>query len=506
MLDATFEKFDKARKENDINTLRKLASETNDWNIILAYATLCYKRGKYDIAKTEFTKLLPTKKWVIASLNLGRIAIKEKDCDSARNFLEGILDDYKTFNVEYELGRLDLLMGNEEEAKKHFLNVLKEKNDAYTLFELGKIESKACNYSKAEKYFKKALKINKNDLFSKFELARVKNKMFKSDEAEKLLDEIISLKETKKLRIDGYEYLELVKCYLDTKQYKKARKILKKIYKAMPNDACVKYFYGILEFREKNYVLARQYFNEALDINYNESYEFFLGTTERLLGNYSSAEECLNNCLDKYRQKHQVLFELSMIAIRKGNFNKAINYLEEATSFTGVDKNLYKVLAFAYIKNNDFEKAALLIEKNSFLKRRLDREVLLYLSKNSNIFYKDLDFSQNDLSYEELQLLDYDEFVAIEDINDYSKSINDKEFNEIDLYSLFIILKDKLNKENKIERLTVMDAYAVKFKNILLKVITLPNTKDIISIYPIYDKGNIYNDEAVTISDISKEM
>lgn len=502
MLDTIFEKFNKARKEKDIDTLRKLASETNDWNIIIAYANLCYKMRQYDVAKIEFSKLLNTNKREIAMLNLGKIALQEEDYDNARSYFEKVIGTNKEANAEHELGRLEFILGNVKAAKKHFLKVLKLKEDNFTLFELGKIESKACNYPKAEKYFERALKVNKDDLFTKFELARVKNNTFRYDEAEELLNEIISFRKSKNLKIDGYISLELVKCYIGTNQYIKARKILKKLYREIPNDTCVKYYYGILEFREKNYVLAKRYFNEILDIKYDASAEYFLGTTERLLGNHSSAEECLNNCLDKYN----VLYQLAMIEIRKSNFDKAINYLEEAVSFTGVDKNLYKVLAFAYIKNNDFEKAAVFIEKNAFLKRRLDKECLLYLSKNLNIFYKDLDFNQNNLSYEELQLLDYDEFVAIDNINEQSKSTGNKDFNEIDLYSLFIILKDKLNKKNKVERLTLMDVYTVKFKDMLLKVITLPDTKDIISIYPIYDKGNIYNDEAVTISDISKEM
>ncbi len=506
MSDTTFEKFNKARKENDINVLRKLASETNDWNIILEYATLCYKLRQYDVAKEEFGKLLNTPKKGVAVLRLGKIAAEEKDYNKARSYFKMAIGTQKEANAEYELGRIELYLGNVKAAKKHFFKVLKLKEDGFTLFELGKIESKACNYPKAEKYFKRALKVNKNDSFSKFELARVKNNTFKYGEAEELLNEIIDFRKSNNKRIDSYVSLELVKCYLGTNRFKEARKILKKLYSEMPNDTYVKYYYGILEFRAKNYISAKRYFNEALEIKYDASAEYFLGTTERLLGNYSSAEECLNNCLDKYRHKHNVLYELAMIEIRKGNFNKAINYLEEAVSFTGVDKNLYKVLAFAYIKNNDFEKAALLIEKNSFLRRRLDRENLLYLSKNLNIFYKGLDFSQNDLSYEELQLLDYDEFVAIDNISEQSKSIDNKAFNEIDLYSLFIILKDKLNNENKIERLTLMDVYAVKYKDVLLKVITLPNTKDIISIYPIYDKGNIYNDESINLIDISKEM
>ena len=138
MSDTTFIKFDKARKEKDINKLRKLASETNDWNIILEYATLCYNLKKYDSAKEAFCKLLNTPKKEIAALRLGKIAVVQKDYDNARSYFEKVIGTTKEASAEYELGRLELSLGKVKAAKKHFLKVLKLKEDGFTLFELGK--------------------------------------------------------------------------------------------------------------------------------------------------------------------------------------------------------------------------------------------------------------------------------------------------------------------------------------------------------------------------------
>ncbi len=506
MKDEIFNEFKQAKKENNLKKIRKLLYKTNDYNIRLEYAILCLKNKNYGVAKTEFSKLLNTRKKDIAILNLGRIAIKEKDYVTAKKYFKSIIRTYKAKDAEYELGRLELILKNKEKAKLHFLRSIEIEEDALAFYELGKIEIKAYNYEEAEKYLTKALSMKENDMFSKFELIRVKNNMGKFDESENLINELITLRKSKKLPVDSYIYVELVKCYLGKKQYKNARKILEEISKMNPNDTCIKYFYGILEFREKNYLLAKEYFEEILNIKYDASSEFYLGTTERLLGNLSSAEECLNNCLDKYKYKYQVLFELGMLEVRRGNLDKATNYLETAVSEEPIDKALYKALTLLYIKNKEFEKAACFIEKFPFIKSSLDNETYLYLSKKLNIFYKDLDFMEKGLSYSELQLLDYDEFVAVEYINENDKFVNDKEFNELDLYSLFIILKDKLKKKNKIERLSIMDVYVVKFNEILIKVITLPDTDEIISLYPIYDVCDIYNDEAVDIIDISKEM
>lgn len=506
MKDELYNELKKAKKDNNLKKIRELLYETDDYNIRLEYATLCLKNKKYGVAKTEFSKLLNTRKKEIAILNLGRIAVKEKDYAAAKKYFKSIIGTYKTNDAEYELGRLELILNNAEKAKLHFLRSIEIKEDALAFYELGKLEIKAYNYEEAEKYLEKALSLKENDMFSKFELIRVKNSMGKFYESGNLINELISLRKSKKLPVDSYIYVELVKCYLGKKQYKKARKILEKISKTNPNDTCIKYFYGILEFRERNYFLAKEYFEEILNIKYDASSEFYLGITQRLLGNNSSAEECLNNCLDKYRYKYQVLFELGMLEVRKGNLNKATHYLETAVSEEPIDKALYKALTLLYIKNKELEKAVCFIEKFPFIKSRLDNETYLYLSKKLNIFYKELDFEKDGLNYNELQLLDYDEFVAVEYINENSRVANDKEFNELDLYSLFILLKDKLKKENKIEKLSIMDAYVVKFNGILIKVITLPDTNEIISLYPIYDVCDIYNDEAVEVIDVSKKM
>lgn len=506
MTDEIKKLVDEARSKNDLNELRRLTYETNNNSIRYSFAFLCMKSGKYEIAKEEFYKLLDSNRDVDAKLNLGRIAIREKQYDIARKYFESILDTYRASRAEYELGRLELNLKNINKAKEHFLKSIEENEDAFSYFELGKIEVKLGNNIKAEKYFTKALNIKKNDSFIKFELSRVKNSNGKYDESEILLNELISYRKSNNLPIDGYQYLELIKCYLGKKNYEKARELLEELYEIFPKDNCVRYFFGILEFHEKNYVKSKKIFEQVLKETYDASCEFHLGVVQRILGNVSSARKHLNNCLNKYKYKYETLFELGLLEFRLGNLNKAINYLELAIEENGINKIIYKSLILMYLKNGDLKKAACFIEKYPFMKEGLDIEILLYLSKQLNIFYKELEFYYNSLTYGQLQLLDYDEYVAVDYIDENYKFNFKKNFSEIDLYSLFIILKDKLSGQNKLNRLSTMDIYIVKYNDTLIKVVTLPNSNEIISLYPLIDDYKIYNDEAKKIIDVSKVM
>lgn len=507
MDDIIFNLVKKAKSENDIDTLKELTYKTDDYNIRNEYANLCVKKQKYEIAKKEYMILLNTKKKELAILNLGRIAVKEKEYDKARKYFDSLMGTDKEADTLYQLGKLELILENDNVAEEYFLNSLDLREDLYAFYELGKLEQKKENFLKAEEYFLEALKTNPNDNFSKFELARTKSKLGKYKDAIILIKGLIQFRKNKNLKEDYKLLTELSKNYILNCDYEEARKCLEKAISLAPNDLIIKYCFGWLEFCSKNYEIAKQYFEEVLEKKYDANTELFLGQTNRILGNLDSAKKHLENCYSKSNKKGKVLFELGLLELKNKNINGAIENFEQAIKHE-CKINIYTSLVLSYIKNNELEKAVSFIEKNSFLKLELSRIILLYLSKALNIFYKDLDYTN--LSYSEIQLLDYDELKTIDYLEKIKtkKFYNNKEFNEVDLYSLLINAKEHLKEENKIYKLSLLDVYKIEIDGTLFKVITLPHTKDIITIYPSCDRNYIYKDEDISVemSYISKKM
>lgn len=111
--------------------------------------------------------------------------------------------------------------------------------------------------------------------------------------------------------------------------------------------------------------------------------------------------------------------------------------------------------------------------------------------KELNIFF-DKEYS-NLYNYNNLQTIDYDEFVAIEHILER----HEKEFSsDIDIYKLFNDIKTKLTPETQKQKLVVNDVYDIPYQNIgngihILRVVTLPNSKDILTMFPLYDDEEI---------------
>ena len=88
-----------------------------------------------------------------------------------------------------------------------------------------------------------------------------------------------------------------------------------------------------------------------------------------------------------------------------------------------------------------------------------------------------------------LQLLDYDEYVAVEHIvsrhsRDFSKNI--------DIHKLFVDIKKSISDEYYVGKLVLNDIYDIPYEGIgdsdVLRVICIPGTKNILSMYPLINK------------------
>jgi len=116
----------------------------------------------------------------------------------------------------------------------------------------------------------------------------------------------------------------------------------------------------------------------------------------------------------------------------------------------------------------------------------LTTSVVLYLTMNLGIYIQDK--SNCIHTYQNYQFLDYDEYVAIEHIISTHKSDFSK---RIDIHLLFNLINKYLVDEYKTPKLSLGDIYVVPFSNCgrkgenFIKVITIPNTKMILSMFPV---------------------
>ena len=113
-----------------------------------------------------------------------------------------------------------------------------------------------------------------------------------------------------------------------------------------------------------------------------------------------------------------------------------------------------------------------------------------------NIYFKDIELP---IYYNATQIMNYDELSAVEHIIERHK---DEFADNINLYKLFseVSLDEKYHKRN----ITFNNIYDIPYPNIgenidTLRVITLPNSKDILTMYPLYNEAERLDEQEFTL-------
>lgn len=316
---------------------------------------------------------------------------------------------------------------NNKERMKELYEIYK--NDSYIKFEYAKILLKEKNFSEAEKVLKELLETN-NYLYALVELGKLEE-MKNNNEAAK-------------------EY------FLDVLKYGDKK-----------DKVIALHWLGRVEFHLKNYDKAKKYLNDI----------FYMGTKEDII--YAK-------------------LELGRFAFKLNDFQQAKNIFLKLTQN---DNKLSKALGIQSlillnIKTNNIKEALenikFAIENNIYI----ERKYILYVSK---ILKVSIDHrSVSNLNYQKQQIVQYDPNYAIEHIinthcNKNSEKDGEKFNDNINIYKLFGDIKKQLTNKNKLNIFTFNDVYLIPFPNIgsngqnYLKVITLPNTKDILSMQPFYN-------------------
>lgn len=272
-------------------------------------------------------------------------------------------------------------------------------------------------------------------------------------------------------------------------------------------------FYELLDSRNRNFALlelgklecyfgdilkAKGYFNELLFSNNIKDKCFALlelGKLEAFCGNRDKAYEYFNEILSIKRNDYYAMMEIGMLEASGGNIDKAKDIFMDLIKRDNNNLSAKNFLSIVLFNNNEFDE---LISLLSDSRSASTLSVYLYLLINFNVFF-DIEYVSTNYGYTTMQLLDYDEYAAVEHI--VYRHVGGKAsslFNSnVDVYRLFNDVKKMLTLENKVNSFVFNDIYSIYYPNIgddgqnYLRVFTLPNSFDILTMYPTYDRYNL---------------
>lgn len=305
-----------------------------------------------------------------------------------------------------------------------------------------------------------------------------------------------------------------------TKNKRIARKILLELCETEREYAAILEL-GQLELSEGNYDVAEELFKNLLDTTWEDDALFQLINLEEKRENNDKAEKYLMILLNKINDyskitKDTLILKLAEIKINKGEYleaRKTYEYLlynlEDKYKNKNNIYNARKKLIILNIKQENYAEAyACLQEINDIIEETQNLRlsgVRFYLEYKLGIL-KDPDSYK---SYFSSQVLHYNENKALYHIKSHLYEKNEKFvhttfYDDIDIEKLFNEIKIKIQGES-IKKFSFCDCYMIdcgypigmidKRETTKMKVITIPNTKNIISMYPIlsFDKANDYS-------------
>ena len=300
---------------------------------------------------------------------------------------------------------------------------------------------------------------------------------------------------------------------IDYELIEKAKKskdihLFKKIYQSNINSNYVKGEYSKFLINNGKRREGKQLLLELVD-KYDDKYaKLELGKLEASDMNTRMARFYLESLLDTNFELPAKL-ELSKLEYKLGNASKAVDYLESLID-TNVELYAYLFLISIEIKRENYDKAAYLVNEAMNLGYYFKDEIIIFLSKKSNIFFDVKYRKKTYYGYTVNQILEYDKSRALEHIIERHGGCD---FNRrIYIRKLFSDVKEYLVKENKLNFINFNNQYIIPFKDIgnknekFLEIVTIPNTKHIITMFPLcslYEAEN--NDFDEFVKKISKK-
>ncbi len=253
---------------------------------------------------------------------------------------------------------------------------------------------------------------------------------------------------------------------------------------------------GKLEVTEGNNSIARQYFEQLLNTQNRDYAMLELGRLEASEGNNFMARQYFKRLLNT-QSNNYALLELGRLEVTEGNNSMARQYFEQLLNTQSENFALVEMI-FLDIKEKNYlgayKKISVFSNVSLFKKHYYDLKILLEYKlgkiNQSEVLNKDYYISQ---------LFNYDEDYALNHIKLHLDENNNKIkhtlFNsDIDLNYLFHYAREQINYLNPVE-ISIVHKYIVEcgfdvstingISTKYIKVVTLPNTNNILTMYPI---------------------
>lgn len=309
---------------------------------------------------------------------------------------------------------------------------------------------------------------------------------------------------------DYNQFLYAKKLYTQ-RRYDKALEIFERLQRIYPANSSVKFEYARALIKTGTFISYGETILYNFYYNYGGTkYEIAaleLARLELERCNYNKAEKYLEPLL-KCQNSNRVIFELAKINQLKGNYKIAIDYLKQLISINYNLPITYLYLINTYYKigayQNAYDCLNYIIDNN--IEIRLEakdaKKLNLLLKYKLGLLSKE-ELLSNDNYYSLIQNISYSKDEALEHISQHQNpnqigsthaEINKIPFlSEIDINELYDACLLKL-EDAPIYGITSADEYIVRFDKPIARVnfeyihtvsvITICNTKNIITIYP----------------------
>lgn len=485
----------------------------------------------------------------ITKYNAIKKLVREHKLSKALTDVERYIDEYPTDCFGYSLYGMILINLNQlDKAKIAFTKLVHEEaRNMYTaMYYLAGIERKQGNKEKAKELFRQTIEESPyEEDFARLELAEMEEDDANFEEAEKILDSISN---------EHIEYvkLEKVKIRLHTNKIVEAFNIISTIRE---NDSPkfnrkLKLEKGRIELAFNNCKYAKKYLEEALEGPKNRTYWLVLAEMAKLevkLGKYDEAIIKCSNLLGKndnldnevylilgnayeskkdydlarnyylkviqhenIRKSEKGKFCLGQLEFRNKNYDTAIEYFKQIQTGTIYKRGAMFSMVHIEIRRGNFQQASIYLEKiltEGLIKdTEMDeyRRLRVFIDKNLGIEFSITNYT----SYGEKQYAQYSLEEAIKHIKQehfnnnlkYKSNFN----NNICIEDLLEEIIPKLTEEN-LYTMELADIYYIDYPNVgyteggdlanSIRVVTLPGTKDIITLYPDIKNINIRSEE-----------
>ena len=475
-------------------------------------------------------------------INVIRNNLKYKRYRLAKELIDDYVFSYGSdCYVELELARYYHLISNFKEAKRILNNLVNDnsKNIGYVLYELGKVYESKNEYEKAIEIYKEIEYTNHKDKnYSYFSIGVLYEKLELYPEAIEYFEKIITSHDT---FLESSKF-HLARTYFYSKEYEKAKELFLQIIPhnnekltklVLYYEAKIELYLGNndkyekkIEYLSTRYpdfqpgisekvriLLSKKRFRECdiyfkkikpdlLEKDVDCSYELLCAEYYEQKNQFDKSLEIYSKLLDtnsRYVDKSRILIGIAVSYIGLGNIEKGYEYLLKCLDRNDSYHNicLFNLISLEIHKKNYIQAYNYF---NMIESENAQKSDLVALNDFTVVFAKILDIPVDKKIcqyYRRKQILNYDLELAYDHIYyghsmEYASNSGGVFSEDIDIRKLLDTIKDELKDENLI-RINLFNTYKIYYKNIgvcdkekldYLVVITLPFSKDILTMYP----------------------